>query len=107
MRGQTFTLADQALDQVSDLEQVDKFKYLGLHFHESGHISHMIKPILDKATAAWAVIQNKHAQLQVGDTVNLKFQLFQSIPVPTFHCGCEVWGMHSPTDTTQSRHTLS
>ena len=59
----------------------------------------MIKPILDKATAAWAVIQNKHAQLQVGDTVNLKFQLFQSILVPTFHYGCEVWGMHSPTNT--------
>lgn len=51
-KGQTFTLADQTLDQVSALEQVDKFKYLGLHFHESGHISHMIKPILDKATAA-------------------------------------------------------
>ena len=35
----------------------------------------------------------------MGDTVNLKFQLFQSILVPTFHYGCEVWGMHSPTNT--------
>ena len=70
--------------------------YWGLHFRESGHISHMIKPSLDKATATWAVIQNKHAQLQVGDTVNLKFQ---SILVPTFHYGGEVWGMHSPTST--------
>ena len=54
---------------------------------------------MDKATAAWAVIQNKHAQLPVGDIVNLNFQLFQSILVLTFHYGCEVWGMHSPTST--------
>ena len=54
-RSHTFTCMNQSLEQVSD------FKYLGLHFHESGRIDHIIAPILDKATAAWAVVQNKHA----------------------------------------------
>ena len=45
-RSHTFTCMNQSLNQVSD------FKYLGLHLHESGHIDHIIVPILDKATAA-------------------------------------------------------
>ena len=47
---------------------------------------------------SWAIVQQKHAQLQCGDSVNLKLHLFQSILVPTFHYGCQVWAMHSPTD---------
>lgn len=64
------------LEQGSTLEQVARFKYLGLNFDELGHISPIITPILDKAVAAWAVVQNKHAQLHLGDTVKLKFCLF-------------------------------
>ena len=36
--------------------------------------------------------------MRIGDTVGLKLRLFQSILVPTFHYGCQIWGMHTPTD---------
>ncbi len=54
------------------LERVTQFKYLGLQLLESGHISHRISPIVAKATASWAIVWQKHAQLQCGDTVCLK-----------------------------------
>ncbi len=81
------------------LEQVESFKYLGLPFHQSGHISHLITPKLNKTAASWAIVQHKHAQLQCSDTVCLKFRLFQCILAPAFHYGCPVRGMHSPTDS--------
>ncbi len=55
--------------QKQPLEQVESFKYLGLPFHQSGHISHLITPKLDKAAASWAIVQQKHAQLQCSDFV--------------------------------------
>ena len=78
------------------IEEVDSFRYLGLHFHASGNISHTIQPLKAKAERSWAVVQRRHSQLQCGDTVNLKLQLLQSILVPSVHYGCELWGMHSP-----------
>ena len=39
------------------IEEVQSFKYLGLNFHASGNISHLIKPLKAKATGAWAVVQ--------------------------------------------------
>ena len=85
--------------QSQPLEQVESFKYLGLPFHQPGHISHLITPKLNKAAASWAIVQQKHAQLQCSDTACLKFRLFQSILAPAFHYGCPIWGMHSPTDS--------
>jgi len=78
------------------VEQVQSFKYLGLRFHSSGNISHLISPMKAKAAGSWAVVQRRHSQLQCGATVNLKLQLLQSILVPSIHYGCELWGMHSP-----------
>ena len=71
-------------------------QYLGLHFHASGNISHLIRPLKAKALGAWSVVQRRHSQLQCGNTVHLKLQLLQSILVPSLHYGCELWGMHSP-----------
>ncbi len=85
--------------QNQPLEQVKSFKYLGLPFHQSGHIAHLITPKLNKPAASWAIVQQKHAQLQCSDTICLKFRLFQSILASAFHYGCPVWGMHSPTDS--------
>ena len=78
------------------IEQVQTFKYLGLHFHASGDISYLINPLRAKAAGSWAVVQRMHSQLQCGNTVNLKLQLLQSILIPSIHYGCELWGMHSP-----------
>ena len=80
----------------SSIEQVDTFKYLGLHFHQSGDISHLIQPIKNKASGSWAAVQRRHSLLECGTTVNIHLQLLQSILVPALHYGCEVWGMHSP-----------
>ena len=77
------------------IEQVQSFRYFGLHFHCSGSISHLISPMKAKAAGSWAVV-HRHSQLQCGATVNLKLQLLQSILVPSIHYGCEFWGMHSP-----------
>ena len=85
------------------LVQVDTFKYLGLHFHKSGDIVHLIQPIKHKAAGSWAAVQRRHSLLQCGGTVNLHLQLLQSILTPALHYGCEVWGMHSP-DAGSARH---
>ena len=85
------------------IEQVQSFRYLGLHFHSSGSISHLISPMKAKAAGSWAVVQRRHSQLQCGATVNLKLQLLQSILVPSIHYGCELWGMHSPRDAAANK----
>ncbi len=77
-------------------QSVDAFKYLGLHFHASGDISHIITPLKAKAAGSWAVVQQRHSQLQCGNAVNLKLFLLQSILVPSLHYGCELWRMHAP-----------
>ncbi len=83
------------------VEHVDTFKYLGLHFHTSGDISHLITPLKAKAAGSWAVVQQRHSQLQCGNTVNLKLFLLQGILVPSLHYGCELWGMHTPRGAAQ------
>ena len=88
------------------VERVDTFKYLGLHFHASeGDISHIITPLKAKAAGSWAVVQQRHSQLQCGKAVNLKFLLLQSILVPSLHYGCESWGMHSPSGAANRART--
>ena len=88
------------------VEQVSSFKYLGLHFHQSGDVSHLIHPIKSKAGGAWAAVQRRHAQLQCGKAVNLHLRMLQSILVPALHYGCEVWGMHSPRVAAAKRERL-
>ena len=78
------------------IKQVQSFRYLGLHFHSAGSISHLISPMKAKAAGSWSVVRRRHSQLQCGAIVNLKLQLLQSILVPSVHYGCELWGMHSP-----------
>lgn len=79
------------------IEQVQTFKYLGLHFHASGDISHLNGPLRAKAAGSGAVVQRRHSQLQCGNTVNLKLQLLQSTLTPSIHYECELWRVHSPT----------
>ncbi len=78
------------------VEQVTSFRYLGLHFHQSGAISHVIQPIKAKAGGSWATVQRRHSLLQCGKAINLHLRLLHAILVPVMQYGCEVWGMHSP-----------
>ena len=61
------------------VEKVDSFRYLGLHFHKSGDVVHLIEPIKHKAAGSWAAVQRRHSLLQCGSTVNIHLQLLQSI----------------------------
>ena len=83
------------------VEQVDTFKYVGIHFHSSRGVSHLITPLKAKAAGSWAVVQQRHSQLQCGNTVNLKLFLLQSILASSLHYGCELWGMRTPRGEAQ------
>ena len=47
------------------------------------------------------MVQQRHSQLQCGNTVNPKLFLLQSILAPSLHYGCELWGMHTPRGEAQ------
>ena len=78
------------------VEQVATFKYLGLHFHQLGSISHLVTPTKASVGGSWADVQRRHALLQCGNTINLHVHLLQAILVPVLQSGCQIWGMHSP-----------
>ena len=78
------------------VEQVATFKYLGLHFHQSGSIAHLVMPIKSKAGGSWAAVQRRHSLLQCGNTINLHLHLLEAILVPVLQYRCQIWGMHTP-----------
>ena len=81
------------------VEQVHcHLKYLGLHFHQSGYIAHLVTPIRARAGGFWAAVQRRHSLLQCGNTVNLHLHWLQAILVPAsqFLYGCQIWGLRSP-----------
>ena len=53
------------------VEQVATFKYLGIHFPQSGSIAHLVMPIKLKAGGSWAAVQRRHSLLRCGNTINL------------------------------------
>ena len=69
------------------IEQVATFKYLGLHFLQSGSIAHLVMPIKSKAGASWAAVQRRHSLQRCGNTTNLHLQLLQAILVPVLQYG--------------------
>lgn len=79
------------------VEQVDTFNYLGLHCHRFGDIVHLVKPSKAKAAGSSAAVQRRRSLLSCWGTVEIHLPSLQSILVPALHCGCEVWGMRSPT----------
>ena len=72
------------------VEQVSTFKYLGLHFHESGALVHLVNPVKSKADGSWAAVQRRHSLLQCGNTVNLQLHLLQAVLVPVLQYGCQI-----------------
>ena len=88
------------------IEQVATFKYLGLHFLESGAVVHFINPIKSKAGGSWAAVQQRHSLLQCGRTVNLQLHLLQAVLVPVLQYGCQICGMHGPCVAAANRARL-
>ena len=88
------------------LKKVDSFKYLGLHIHSSGDIQHTISHLQPRAAGAWAVVQKKHKQLGVVDSVNLKLKLHGAIMPPTLCYGSEIWGLYGSRTARTERAKL-
>ena len=88
------------------IEQVTSFKYLGLHFHQTGAVAHVVTPIKSKAGGSWAAVQRRHSLLQCGKTINLHLHLLQAVLVSVLLYGCQVWGTHSPHVATANRARL-
>ncbi len=72
------------------IEQVTPFKYLGLHFHQSGAVAHLVTPIKSKAGGFWAAVQRRHSLLRCGNTINLHLHLLQAVLVSVLLYGCQV-----------------
>ena len=88
------------------VEQVNSFKYLGLQFHKSGDIVHLIEPIKHKALdliepISWLLGSCSAASLFVC-TVNIHQSIFEL----ALHYGCKVWGMHNPDAGSDKRARL-
>ena len=60
------------------VEQVATFKHLGLHFHQSGSIAHLVTPSKAKAGGSWAAVQRR----QCGNTISLHFASVASYTGP-------------------------
>ncbi len=79
----------------SPIEQITTFKYLGLHFHQSGAIVHLVTPIRSKAGGFWAAVQRRQSLLQCGNTIDLHLHLLQAVLVSVLLYGCQVWAAGS------------
>ena len=81
------------------VEQVATVKYLGLYFHQSGSIAHLVTPVKARAGGFWVAVQRRHSLLQCGNTINLHLHLLQAILVPALQYGCQryiyIYVMHS------------
>ncbi len=88
------------------LSRLPLSKYLGLHFHQSGAVVHLISPIKSKAGGSWAAVQRRHSLLRCGRTINLYLHLLQAVLVPVLQYGCQVWGMHNPRVAAANRARL-
>ena len=61
------------------IAQLRTFKYLGLHFHDSGDIAYLIQPIKNKAAGSWALFSGVILFGNIGINVGA---------LSTFICNC-------------------
>ena len=77
------------------IEQVQSFRYLGLHFHSSGSISHLISPMKAKAAGSWAVVQ-QYATLFSPDTNIMRSFFGQKDHMQVFRFVLDCLDFHRP-----------
>lgn len=82
------------------VEQFATFNFLGLQYHQSGSVAHLITPTNCKLRAGGssAGLQRRHSLLKFscGNTISLHLHLFHVIVVHVLQFMCEVWGVQDP-----------
>ena len=73
-----------------DLELVDTFKYLGIHFSYNGKFTYAIKELCSMAERAMFSVYKKSRSLKLP--VDIQFNLFDRLVAPIMLYSCEVWG---------------
>ena len=73
------------------LQQVQRYKYLGLEF-DAAHGFQQALPILkQRMWAGWATIKRQYGQLRCGASVWLHQRLYEACVLPSASYGCELW----------------
>ena len=75
------------------LQEVDKFKYLGMTFNRTVNLKYSQKALVQQSIEARAVLEGylrKHRHMPV----NMIFDLFDTLIKPILLYACEVWGIN-------------
>ena len=72
------------------VEQVDRYKYLGLVMHQNGTFTCAVESLKSAAQRALFALQARCAELGIVDT-QLRFKLYDAVVKPVLSYGCEVW----------------
>ena len=90
------------------LQQVDQFKYLGIHFQAKGGLAGSFSLLKQKAGTAWSLLLQRFRDLQCGVSLPLLLALYQSTVPPTASYGCELWGVrHCKSAARKQRESLA
>ena len=82
------------------LQEVDKFKYLGMTFNRTVNLKYSQKALVQQSIKARAVLESylrKHKHMPV----NVIFDLFDTLIKPILLYACEVWGINMGNDIEQ------
>ena len=73
------------------LEQVDNFRYLGLHFNAQSSIQATFPMLKQKMFAAWALLKRQYGNLSCTSSVGLLLRVYDVCVPATASYGCEIW----------------
>ena len=72
------------------VEQVDRYKYLGLVMHRNGTFTCAVESLKSAAQRALFALQARCAELGIVNT-RLRCKLYNAVVKPVLSYGCEVW----------------
>ena len=72
------------------VEQVDRYKYLGLVMHQNGSFTCAVESLESAAQRALFALQARCTELGIMD-IQLRCRLYDAVVKPVLSYGCEVW----------------